>query len=208
MMQSLVKSLKVGAAALVLVSAGACSQAGALGSVLGSVLGGGGQSQGSQVSGIVRGVDTRNRQIGLQQQNGQTIGISYDQNTQVVYQNQRYDVTALENGDQVTLRIQQLQNGGYYTDMVQVDQSVRNSSGGSVYQSGNVQQMEGTVRSVYLQQGYFTVSSQNGATVTVQLPSQVSRADLTRFNALRSGEYVRFYGVFTGNSTVELRQFQ
>lgn len=209
MKRSLVQSMKVGAAALVLASAGACSQAGALGSVLGSVLGGGGQqSQGSQVSGFVRGVDTRNRQIGLQQQNGQTIGISYDQNTQVVYQNQRYDVTALENGDQVTLRIQQLQNGGYYTDMVQVDQSVRNGSGGSVYQSGNVQQMEGTVRSVYAQQGYFTINSGNNGTLTVQLPNQVSRADLTRFNGLRSGEYVRFYGVYTGNSTVELRQFQ
>ncbi|HEX8905602.1 MAG TPA: hypothetical protein VF771_12200 [Longimicrobiaceae bacterium] len=192
-----------------LAASSACSGTGGLGNVLGSVLGGAGQ-QSNQVSGYIRGVDTRNRQIGIQQQNGQTVAVSYDANTQVVYQNQRYDVTALENGDQVTIRIQQLQNGGYYTDLVQVDQSVRSgtNSGGTVYQGGNVQQMEGTVRSVYQQQGYFTLAMQNGGTVTVQLPQQVSRTDVTRFNALRIGEYVRLYGVYVGNNTVELRQFQ
>ncbi|MDB4899206.1 MAG: hypothetical protein JWN53_1014, partial [Gemmatimonadetes bacterium] len=196
------------AAVLALVSAAGCSGTGGLGSVLGSVLGGVGGQQGNQVSGYVQGVDTRNRQIGIQQQNGQTIGISYDQNTQVVYQNQNYPITALENGDQVTLRLQQTQNGGYYTDLVQVDQSVRNSSGGSVYQSGNVQTIEGNVRSVNRQQGYFVVNAPNGGQLTVQLASQVNRNDVSRFNSLRAGDYVRFYGVYTGNSNVELRQFQ
>ena len=150
---------------------------------------------------------TRNRQIGLRQSNGQVVGISYDQNTQVVYQNQSYPVTSLENGDQVTLRLQQTNNGGYYTDLVQVDQSVRNT-GGSVYQSGNVQMLEGNVRGVNRQQGFFTLNLQSGAVITVQLPSQVNRNDLSRFNSLRAGDYVRFYGVAMGNSNVELRQFQ
>lgn len=200
------KSMKIAAAALVLASAGACSSAGGLGNILGSVLGGG--QQGNQLSGYVNGVDTRNRTIGIQQQNGQTVAVSYDQNTQVVYQNQNYAVTALENGDQVTLRLQQTNNGGYYTDLVQVDQSVRSSSGGSVSQSGNVQSFEGSVRGINSTQGYFTVTVQNGATVSVQLPSQVSRSDVTRFNSLRVGDYVRFYGVVVGNNSVELRQFQ
>ena len=45
----------------------------------------------------------------------------------------------------MTLRIQQLQNGGYYTDVIQVDRSV---SGPSTIQSGNVQLLEGYVRQV------------------------------------------------------------
>src|SRR6185503_18339963 len=61
----------------------ACSNAG---SILGSVLGGG-QAQPSEVSGTVQGVDTRNRQIGLQQANGQTVVLTYDDQTQVVFQN-------------------------------------------------------------------------------------------------------------------------
>jgi exosome complex RNA-binding protein Csl4 len=208
-MRSLQRSVRIGATVLALVSAAGCSGTGGLGSVLGSVLGGaGGQQQGNQVSGIISGVDTRNRQIGIQQQNGQVVGISYDQNTQVVYQNQSYPVTALENGDQVTLRLQQTQNGGYYTDLVQVDQSVRNTSGGSIYQSGNVQQIEGNVRSVNRQQGYFVINTANGGQISVQLANQVSRNDVNRFNSLRAGDYVRFYGVYTGNSNVELRQFQ
>jgi hypothetical protein len=210
-MRTLYTSLKVGAAALVLASSAACSGAGGLGSVLGSVLGGAGQQQqGGQLTGFVNGVNTQNRQIGIQQQNGQTVAIAYDQNTQVSYQNQSYPVSALENGDQVTLRVQQLQNGGYYTDLIQVDQSVRSTGGGQgpVYQTGNVQSLEGSVRSVNRTQGFFVMNLQNGQQVTVTLPAQVSRNDVTRFNALRAGEFVRFYGVVTGNSNVELRQFQ
>jgi hypothetical protein len=204
------RSMRLGAAVVGMLSIGACAGTGGLGSILGSVLGGagGGGNGQSSVSGFVNGVDTRNRQIGIQQQNGQTVAVGYDQNTQVVYQNQSYPVTSLENGDQVTLRIQQSQNGGYYTDLVQVDQSVRNSSGGSVYQSGNVQQFDGNVRGVNRQQGTFTVTGQNGAVMTVQIPNQLNQNDLNRFNSLRSGDYVRFYGVYRNNNYVELRQFQ
>lgn len=210
-MRTFYRTCRVAVAALGLTSVTACSGAGALGSVLGSVLGGGqqGQQQGSQLTGFVNGINTQSRQIGIQQQNGQTVAIYYDQNTQVTYQNQNYQVTALENGDQVTLRVQQTQNGQYYTDLIRVDQSVRsNSSGGPIYQSGNVQQIEGNVRSVNRTQGFFVMTAQNGAQVTVSLPAQVSRNDVTRFNNLRAGEYVRFYGVMTGNNSVELRQFQ
>lgn len=194
------------AAVLLLVSASACSSAGSLGSILGSVLGqgAGGGGQSNQLSGYIQGVDTRNRQIGVQQSNGQTVVVSYDNQTQVRYQNQSYPVTSLENGDQVTLRIQQLQNGGYYTDVVQVDRSV---SGPSTMQSGNVQLLQGTVRQVDQQNGAFLLDGTNGARVTVQLSQQVSRNDLDRFRNLRVGDYARFYGVYLSNSRVELRQF-
>src|SRR5947208_1634472 len=111
------------AAAAMLLLAGACSQAASLGNVLGGVLRQGQQS-GNQVSGQIAGVDTRSQQIGLQQPNGQTVAITYDNQTQVVYQNKSYPVTSLERGDQVTARIQS-GNNGYYTDLVQVDQPVQ-----------------------------------------------------------------------------------
>ena len=188
-------------AVLMLSGASACSTVGGLGSVLGSVLGGG---QGNQVSGYVQGLDTRSQQLYLQDPNGQAITLQYDANTQVVYNNQRYDVRSLERGDQVTARVQTSGNGVYYTDLVQVDRSV---SGPASSSSVNVQAMQGTVRQVDVNNGLFLADLQGGGRVTVQLGSQLSSSDYNRFRALRPGDYMRFYGVWLDNSRVELRQF-
>jgi hypothetical protein len=199
-MAAIRRTARGGAVTLALVAVGACSSLGNLGNVLGGVLGSG---QGGQVSGRVQGVDTRAQQIVLQQSDGQTVALLYDNQTQVVYQNQSYPVTALERGDQVTARVQAAANGGYYTDLVQVDQSVSGSSGGS----GTVQALQGTVRGVDRANGLFALDGGNLGTLTVSMPYNPSRADLNRFQSLRTGDYVRFYGVFLNNSRVELRQF-
>lgn len=200
------------AATLALLALGACSGTGGLGNVLGSVLGGGGaqQSQGEVVSGAVQGVDARARQIGLQLSNGQSVVLSYDEQTQVVYQNQNYPVTALERGDRVTVRVQSNGNA-YYTDLVQVDQSVSSgavgSGGGGGVASGNVQALQGTVRQVDQGNGLFSLDTRNGVRILVTLPAGVSRNDVSRFQSLRPGDAVRLYGVFVTNTRVELRQF-
>ena len=190
------------AAALIIGSLGAC--AGNLGNILGSVLGGGGGgAQSGQLSGTIRGVDTRSQQIAIQQSNGQTVPVYYDNQTQVVYQNQNYSPTALENGDRVTARIQANGNN-YYTDYVQVDQSVNGNGSAS---SSNLQLLQGTVRQVDRRNGLFTIDVNNRGTLTVTLPYNVSNNDLDRFNNLRSGEFVRFYGTYLNNTQVQLRQF-
>jgi hypothetical protein len=55
--------------------------------------------------------------------------------------------------------------------------------------------------------GWFTVDASNYGRVQVVLPPQPSRADLNRFNNLRSGDYVRFYALPFGGSRVQLQQF-
>jgi hypothetical protein len=211
-MTKMMRAARGGAALAVLMAATACSSAngGGLGEILGSVLGGGG---GSQVSGTVQGINTRNQQIGLTQSNGQTVTLNYDNNTQVVYQNQKYAVTNLEYGDRVTARIpsNNNSNGGYYTDLILVDQSVSTNSGG-VYNDGtnnNVQQFEGTVRQIDRTNGLFTISSNNNnyGTLTVQMPYNPRQSDVNRFNGLRSGDFVRIYGQLLNNSRVQLTQF-
>ena len=196
------------AAVSTVILATACSQLGGLGSVLGGM----GQPQSSQVSGIVQGVDTRGQQIVIQATNGQQVALLFDQQTQVTYQNRNFSVTNLERGDRITARIQQTQSGGYYTDLVQVDQSVQTSNG-DVYpntnsgSSGTVQSLQGTVRQVDRNNGLFTVDIGNYQTLTVSMPYNPSQNDVTRFQNLRTGEAVRFYGVFLNNSRVELRRF-
>ena len=194
---------RIGAMMLMVGALGACANTGGLGSILGSVLGGGSQSQ---VTGTVRSVDTRGQQISIQQSDGRTVTVTYDNQTQVVYQNRNYPVTSLEYGDQVTARIQSTANNGNYTDLIQVDQSVSGStSTGSG--SASVQSLQGTVRQVDTRNGLFTVDTGGNVILTVSMPYRPNNADLTRFQNLRSGDYVRFYGVFVNNSRVELRQF-
>ncbi len=192
---------RMGAATAALVVTSACSSG--LGGVLGSVLGGGAQS--NQISGTVQGVNTNRQQLTIQQSNGQSIAVSYDNQTRVVYQNQNYPVSSLEYGDRVTANLQQAQNGAYYTDYVQVDQSVSTStsSGGG----GNVQNIQGTVRQIDSRNGLFTLDAGSYGVLTVALPFNPRSSDVNRFNSLRSGDYVRFSGVFLNNTRVELRNF-
>jgi hypothetical protein len=205
-MTNVTRALRHGTAALMIVALGACSNAGSLGNILGGVLGGAGTG-GNQVSGVVRGVDTRAQQIVIQQADGSQVALSYDAQTQVVYQNQKYPVTSLESGDQVTASIQQTSNGGYYTDMVQVDQSVTNSAGGAGGASGTVQSIQGIVRQIDSVNGLFTLDVANYGILTVSLPYNVNRTDQNRFQSLRAGDNIRIAGVFLNNSRVELRQF-
>ena len=198
-MTTLKRAARSGAVGLAIAAISACSSLGNIGNVLGGVLGGGGQ----QVQGTVLAVDTRSQFIALQQSDGQTLSLAYDNNTRVTYNNQNYAVTSLERGDQVTANVQQAQNGAYYTDVVQVDRSVSGNTG-SV--GGNVQSFQGTVRQVDYQNGWFTVDTNNGR-YTISMPYNARTADVNTFNSLRNGQNVRFYGVYQSNNTIQLRQF-
>jgi hypothetical protein len=191
------------AAAGMLAALTACSAVSSIGNVLGGIIPGGGSQ--SQVSGYVSGVDTRAQVIGLQQPNGQPVNLMFDNQTKVVYNNQSYPVTSLDRGDQITARIQNTSNG-YYTDLVQVDQPVAGSAG-TTSASGTVQSVQGTVRQIDRQNGLFTMDVNNSTRLTVSMPYSPSRADLTKFQNLRSGDVVRIAGVFLNSSRVELRQF-
>lgn len=201
-MKHLQRAARIGSASVLFFASAACSSAGGLGGILGGVLGGGAGS--NQVRGSIRDVDTRSRQISIEQSNGQTVRVTYDNNTQVVYQNQNYPVTALEFGDRVTARISSGGGNSGYTDLIQVDQSV--SSGGGTG-SGNVQTFEGTARNIDRANGVFTLSSNNYGNVLVSMPYNPRQSDVSRFQNLRSGDYVRLYGVMLNNSRIELRQF-
>lgn len=190
-------------AAALLATAG-CSSAGNIGSILGSVLGQGqGQQGGNQVTAIVQGVDTRSQQIYLQQQNGQSLTVSYDQQTQVSWQNRSYPVTALERGDQVTARIQSGNNGNYYTDLIQVNQSASGGQGSSA----TVQSFQGTVRGVNSRGDLLSVDLRTGQNVTVSMPQQLTQRDYDIFRNLRAGDPVRFYGSVLSDQQIQLRSF-
>ena len=191
-----------GMAVLAVAAVSACSSTGGLGNILGGVLGQQGQGQ---VSGTIRSVDTRYQQVQLQQSNGQNVTLGYDNQTQVVYQNQNYSVNNLEYGDQVTARVSTTNNNQYYTDLIQVDRSVSSNTGTGT--GANVQAFEGTARNIDRTNGTFQITGSNYGTFVVSLPYNPRQTDVNRFQSLRSGDYVRLYGVLLNNNRVELRQF-
>jgi hypothetical protein len=196
-----------------------CSQLGTLGNVLGGVLSPAGSGSG-EVAGTVRYVDTQRQQLQITTTNGQTGNIYFDNRTQVVYQNQNYNVTALEQGDQVQLRLQQDQQGNYYTDYILVTRSVQDANGGynnGGYNNGGYNtggygttsgytQLEGRVTWLDYQRGQFGLSTNRG-TVTVMMPYNPNATAATRFRNLRQNDYVRVEGQMVNNGTLQLDRF-
>lgn len=195
-----VSGTRIGAAVALAAMVSACQSMGGIGDILGGVLGGGG----GQVNGTVRSVNTQSRFLTVQQSNGQDVDLQFDNQTRVVYQNQTYSVTALDPGDQVAARVQQLQTGAYYTDSIVVVRPV--NTGGTVG-GGAVQSLQGTVRQIDRDNGLFTIDAGGSVTLTVSLPYNATSTTVQRFNNLRSGDYVRFQGVYISQTRVELRQF-
>lgn len=97
---------------------GACSQLGGLGD-LGAILGSPSMEQPSDVRGTVAGIDTNARRIDLDvayvnnlRDDRRGESIYYDNDTRVVYNNQQYNVSDLERGDEIAVR--GVNSGGRY----------------------------------------------------------------------------------------------
>lgn len=216
-MISLNRVLSAAGATLVLALGSACTTG--LGNVLGGVLGGT-----TSATGIVQGIDTRNQVVTIQEQNGQTIQATYDNNTQVVYGNQNYPVTALRYGDQIAAQVQS-NYGGYYLQSAQILQSGGNTNYPYGYPnngtypsgtyppgrypagSGSVQQYVGNVQQINRANGWFTLNT-NGGYFTVTMPYNAAGKDQQRFQNLRVGDYVSIYGMFVNNGQIQLTQFR
>jgi hypothetical protein len=111
------KASLVPVAALVALASG-CAALETLGDIWTGGRGGPGGQPG-MVTVEVQQVRETHGDIVVRTQDGQQGAVLYDRNTQVIYQNQQYPVSALERGDIVDMRIQEVQQG-YYTDLIQV----------------------------------------------------------------------------------------
>jgi len=110
-------------AAATLVLFAGCSNMGSIGNVLGSVLGGMGgqrQQQQQQLDAEIQQVDANGGRLYVRTQDGQNGTIRVDNNTMVVFNNQRYPVTSLRRGDVVRIQLQQTQNNELYAARIDV----------------------------------------------------------------------------------------
>lgn len=207
--------------ALAVLSLTSCAGMG-LGETLGGLGGLGFPGVGSEIRGQIRSVDGRSRAIQLQSSTGRTMVLDYDSRTQVVFQNRRYSPSNLERGDYVSARIRQQDRRRPYADRIIVERSARDARdarGGygdygdygddDRYDTRGVRQrFDGRVASVDTRRGYFRLRQSRGPAYTVAMPYQPRNSDLNRFRRLRSGDRVRFEGVFLSRGRVELYRFR
>lgn len=161
---------------------------GALGDIL--TAGGDPGGGGAALTAEVQEVRERQQQIIVRTQAGEQGPVLYDQNTQVVYQNQQYPVTALERGDIVEMRIREVQQG-YYTDLIQVVQSVQERQGAAPGAESGVHRVEGTIAQIDLNRWMFTLNMTQGGTLPIYLPSNAPASARDRLRQHQSGDYVR-----------------
>lgn len=196
------------ALALTVAAGAGCAQLGTLEDIAGAVLNPGGMGGGGQeVAGEVRRVDTRSQRLEIRTQDGRTGTVSFDNRTRVVYRQQEYQVTSLEQGDYVAMRVQQDSRGGAYTDYIVVQESVRDRGGTSTGSDARAQVMEGTAGYVDLQRGQFQLRTRSSGTVIVSLPYGARASEVDRFRRLREGDYVRVEVTYLGQQRVELYRF-
>jgi hypothetical protein len=170
------------------------------------ILSAGGLGGYGERSGEIGQVDTRRQEIQLYSRWGGNEYVRYDGRTEVVYRQRRYAVRDLERGDLVRMRIEQDRGTVPYTSYIEVQESVRDREG-RVGGADRLQRVEGEVRAIDVNRGWFELRQSNGNIVDVTLPYDPSRAVLDRFHRLRRGNRVRVEGWLLNAYRMELNRF-
>lgn len=195
------------ALAVAAVSLSGCAGGNTLGNVLGGVLGGGGGGgQQQQVLVEVQGVDAQRQAIQVRTEQGESGVVLFDQNTVVVYQQQQYQVTALERGDVALVQLQQVDQNRLYTPRIDVQQSVQERTGQAAPGSSAQLQLSGRVGQIDHQRRSFELQTQQGI-FTVFLPENAGAGTVEYYQRLSTGNSVSVEGTRTGADGLVLRRF-
>jgi hypothetical protein len=163
-----------------------------------------------EIMATVERLDTGSREISLRANDGRTRVVDYSTDTRVMYRGREYPVSQLEVGDVVVMQLQQDSRGKSYTDLIRIQESIRDrdqSRGDTSGPGTGIQTVDGRVERVDLQRNSFEIRDQSRERVLVSLPDNARRTDVDRFRALRSGDYVRVEGRFLDRERFELDSF-
>ncbi len=155
-------------------------------------------------------LDTSSREINLRPNSGRTRVVGYSADTRVMYRGREYPVAQLEAGDIVAMQLKQDSRGNSYTDLIRVQESIRDRDQSRAYTARpgtGIQTVDGRVEQVDFQRSSFEMRGQSRERVLVSLPYNARRSDVDHFRALRVGDYVRVEGRFLDRERFELETF-
>lgn len=225
-MKTMVRGMVRFALGMVLVAGAGCAP-GMMEEVLGDVVYPGGGVYGSDLRGEVRRVDTRNRVIEVRGRDGRGVTAYYDGRTRVEYRGRRYGVSALERGDEVSMRVSRDRGRYLYADHIYVTESARDRGGWGRGDRGRDDdwnrgrddrrdrdawrdsgRLNGTVTAVDFRSWRFEVRGDRGERVLVTVPREANRGTEDRFRRLRRGDRVELAVRALSNDRAELRRFR
>jgi len=163
-----------------------------------------------EIVATVERINTGSREISLRPNDGRTRVVGYSTDARVMYRGREYPVTQLEAGDVVVMQLRQDSRGNSYTDLIRVQESIRDrdqSRGDTSRPAAGIQTVDGRVERVDFQRNFFEMRDQSRERVLVSLPDNARRSDVDRFRGLRSGDYVRVEGRFLDRERFELDGF-
>ena len=155
-------------------------------------------------------LDTSSREIHLRPNNSRTRVVGYSTDARVLYRGREYPVSQLEAGDIVAMQLKQDSRGNSYTDLIRVQESIRNrdqSRGGIIRPGTGSRTVDGRVEQLDFQRSSFEIRDQSRERVLVSLPYNARRSDVDHFRALRVGDYVKVEGRFLDRERFELENF-
>jgi len=155
-------------------------------------------------------VDTSSRKIHLRSDDSRNRVVGYSADARALYRGREYAIAQLERGDKVSMQLTQDSRGNFHTDLIRVQESVQDryqSRGGDARPGSRIQTLDGRVEQLDFRRRSFGLRDQSRERVIVSLPSNAQRADVDRFRALRSGDYVRVEGRFLDRERFELDGF-
>jgi hypothetical protein len=153
----------------------------------------------------VEQLDTRYREIHLGPNNSPTRVVGYTTSAVVIYRGREFPVTHLEAGDIVVMQLRQDSRGGFYTEVIRIQESVRDRA--DARPAPRQQTLGGAVERVDSQRGTFEIRERFGERVVVALPYNARSSDIDRVQRLRPGDYVRLEGRFLSPDRFELVTF-
>lgn len=162
----------------------------------------------SDVRGEIERVDFPSRRIYLRPNGSDRRVVAYSTDAKVLYRGREYPLTRLETGDVVALQLKRDARGDSYTDLVRVQENVREQSRSEGRSAApRIQTLSGRVDRIDVRGNSFDLDDQQNQPVLVVLSESARDSDRERLRRLKDGDRVRIEGRFMGRDQFELLSF-
>jgi hypothetical protein len=162
----------------------------------------------NDIVGEVERVDLASRRIYLRPGRRASRIVAFSADAQVLDRGREYPVTRLESGDVVAMRMRRNSRGDSYTELIRLQESVREQSRIEPPDAmPRIQALSGRVEGVDFRRNSFDLNDQPGKPLLVVLSENARDSDRERFRSLRTGDHVRIEGKFIGRDRFELLSF-
>ena len=162
----------------------------------------------SDVRAEVERIDRDSRRLYLRPDQGERRVIAYSADAHVLYRGREYPVTRLEPGDVVALQVKRDGRGESYTDLIRLQENVREPSRSEgPGAASRIQTLSGRVDRIDVRGNSFDLDDQQSQPVLVVLSESARDSDRERLRRLKDGDRVRIEGRFMGRDRFELLSF-